>query len=470
MKKRVPLPEPYENYLNLQKKKWAKKTFMIAHNRLKSFSIWIETENKRLFNLTSLDVQKYSQYLKIKYPNKPNYRVSLMGHLRMFVVENSESKIIQAKLIDIYPNYKFSEKLDFKVPKFTTEYYELLRATCADSSVKRYQVDIRRFHIFIKKNNINLNSLNRRHMELFLKYLNKLKIYPSTRLRSFSTIKAYLNWLWAHTRIANHPDTLLIIKDRPKVPKMLPKPFSLDMDNKLHSIFLNSDDIFYKGFLLMRKTGIRVGELVNLEFDCIVTDLDKNIYLKVPLGKLNSERMVPLSLASVDLIKKIQAQSSYYAKQNNIIEFNRLILKPNGEPCAYGNFRIRMADIQSDYPVEQVVQSHKLRHTCASELVNAGMSLFSLKEFLGHKDIHMTLKYSALSPIAVSDEYNKTLSKLQEKFPIQNLMKASSDSSKKPLQINDLITNLTKRTDSHSKKIYTLIRRLRRIKNDLENI
>jgi len=56
----------------------------------------------------------------------------------------------------------------------------------------------------------------------------------------------------------------------------------------------------------MRWTGLRVGELIHLEFDCIRTDHRANRFIKVPLGKLYNERLVPIDEAAYQLITKLQ--------------------------------------------------------------------------------------------------------------------------------------------------------------------
>lgn len=470
---RIPLAEPYESFLQSKKKDWSHKTFMSIHNKIKAFAIWVDKENIDLYNFSIAEVRKYSEYLKTKYCDKPNSRVCLMGCLRLFIVHYAETKIIKSKLLDIYPNFKFSENLDFEVPKWTHQYYDLIEARCSLSSLKRYQVDIRRFHLFLKKYKINLKKLNRKNMELFFKYLLQRKIYPSTRRRGLTTIKCYLNWLWENNRIDKHPDLLVSIKDIPKVPKMLPKPLPLLIDSKIQDFCTKSDDIFHKGFLLMRITGIRVGELINLKFNCIEKDLNKNSFLKVPLGKLKTERLVPLSDDGIKLINSIQKQSASFETQNKTPHYDRLILRPTGMPSTYSNFRTRMADIQSDHLGEQIIQVHKLRHTCASELVNSGMNLFALKEFLGHKDIHMTLKYTSLNPTTVRDEYHKSIRRLSEKLESNKKVGAPNQENMRNLpanQLEGLIADLTKRTDSNTRKVYNLIRKLRRLKDDLKQI
>jgi integrase len=49
---------------------------------------------------------------------------------------------------------------------------------------------------------------------------------------------------------------------------------------------------------------------------------------------------------------------------------------------------------------------HALRHTCASRLVQAGIRITAIKEFLGHKNIQMTLRYAHLSPDQLQEATN----------------------------------------------------------------
>ncbi len=54
------------------------------------------------------------------------------------------------------------------------------------------------------------------------------------------------------------------------------------------------DDFARTAIVVLRATGMRIGELLDLELDCLVAFGTHGIWLKVPLGKLGTERMVPL--------------------------------------------------------------------------------------------------------------------------------------------------------------------------------
>jgi hypothetical protein len=57
------------------------------------------------------------------------------------------------------------------------------------------------------------------------------------------------------------------------------------------------------GLTLLRGTGIRLGELLDLELDCVWDSPSHGSWLKVPLGKLATERTIPLdatTLAALD--------------------------------------------------------------------------------------------------------------------------------------------------------------------------
>ena len=106
--------------------------------------------------------------------------------------------------------------------------------------------------------------------------------------------RTYLHWLLERNELRADPDDLVRSSDLPKLPTYLPRPLSPAQDIKLQQRLEASSDRLHQGLLLMRLTGLRIGELANLPCDCLRVDLHGHKFLKVPLGKLNNERLIPV--------------------------------------------------------------------------------------------------------------------------------------------------------------------------------
>ena len=107
-------------------------------------------------------------------------------------------------------------------------------------------------------------------------------------------------WDWAE-----RPSRALLHRsDAPRLPQPLPRALARDADAALLNAVADLDDLAARcGITLLRATGLRLGELLDLELDCLWDLPDHGTWLKVPLGKLNTERVVPLdepALASLD--------------------------------------------------------------------------------------------------------------------------------------------------------------------------
>ena len=105
------------------------------------------------------------------------------------------------------------------------------------------------------------------------------------------------------------PRRLLFYADIPRTPDALPRALTPDVDRALTTAIANLDDALVRtGLLLLRATGMRIGELLDLELDCLLDFAGHGTWLRVPVGKLNSERMVPLDPDTVQVIDAWIAQ------------------------------------------------------------------------------------------------------------------------------------------------------------------
>ena len=95
-------------------------------------------------------------------------------------------------------------------------------------------------------------------------------------------------------------------EDIPRLPQRLARPLTAEQDQLLQQEFVNRNDRESNAFLLIRYTGMRIGECADLSFDCLHSTGPNQWAIHVPLGKLKTERMVPVDSFVVTLIQRLR--------------------------------------------------------------------------------------------------------------------------------------------------------------------
>ncbi|MFU8855240.1 tyrosine-type recombinase/integrase, partial [Micromonospora sp. SL1-18] len=148
-------------------------------------------------------------------------------------------------------------------------------------------------------------------------------------------------------------------------------------------------------------------------------EIDGNgAWLKVPLGKMATERMVPLDTETLDLIDRITQIRSHgrpmpHPRYRRPAQFLFTYL---GRRLTQQGVR-RELDHAADVARLEHVTSHQLRHTYATALVNAGVSLQALMALLGHVSAEMSLRYGRLFDSTVRTEYERALELAKQQAP-----------------------------------------------------
>src|SRR5262249_57838958 len=122
-----------------------------------------------------------------------------------------------------------------------------------------------------------------------------------------SFLDAIAEWGWPEA-----PGRRLVFpRDAPKLPHPLPRYLPPDQERALLAALEASPSRLYAdALLLLRATGMRIGELVDLELDCVHEVPGQGAWLKIPLGKLLTERMVPIDEETMKLVDRIVAHRS----------------------------------------------------------------------------------------------------------------------------------------------------------------
>ncbi|MDR2779345.1 MAG: tyrosine-type recombinase/integrase [Puniceicoccales bacterium] len=204
-----------------------------------------------------------------------------------------------------------------------------------------------------------------------------------------SALRSLFGFLYENKHLEINPALELIT---PKLEKALPKIFTLSQIKALLAaplVALNNKKITQRIALrdimileLFYGAGLRISELRNIRIGDI--DFD-NCALKV-LGKRNKERICPFPLAASNAIKQYLS--------NRSMPLQKLLLEHNGKLLTVREiqYRLKFYLQSSGLPVD--LSPHKIRHSYATHLLNAGADLRLLQELLGHSNLSTTQVYT----------------------------------------------------------------------------
>ncbi len=374
-----------------------------AERVLRRFYRWMKAKHLSPTTLSLEDVKSfYSE--PIKRTGKP--RSSSLDKRKLIRYLNrlkDEGRLgFDPEQLSVRPNPRF--------PVLAALYVKSLEPTHKPKTRERYRSILGRFHQHLEGNQIHLKELDRTSIERWLLELSDQGLAPVTRVQMLTATRSYLRWLFDREELFADPDDLIRPSDRPKLPTYLPRPLSPAQDATLQQRLESSSDRLHQALLLMRLTGLRVGELASLPPDCIRTDLDGQHLLKVPLGKLDNERLVPIDGRVVVIIESLRQQLD----QPDAHQY--LIANVYGEQISTDRYRQALADVCEGIETAKRITCHRLRHSYATSLLSAGVSLPSLMRLLGHRDIRMTLRYAAITQELVKTEYFQALPKLESRY------------------------------------------------------
>ena len=210
-----------------------------------------------------------------------------------------------------------------------------------------------------------------------------------------------IEWGWDEAP----PRRLIFSRDVPRLPRYLPPDADRALAAALAAALRTSPNRLRASALLLRATGMRIGELLDLELDCVHEVPGTGAWLKVPLGKLDTERMVPVDEETLALLDEISEDHSPgrplpHPRTGKLADF---LLTHQGRRISADTLRAELHRAAAGIPA---ATPHPLRHT-ATALVNAGCSLQALMALLGHVSAEMSLRYGRLFDATVRGEYER---------------------------------------------------------------
>jgi site-specific recombinase XerD len=290
------------------------------------------------------------------------------------------------------------------------DHVQALAVTLQRCSVDRYAFTVRRFLTYLHAAfpRVHRCSQLRRDPHLFGWFRMLCEEHPPlcnvTRGRHLVELRRLFRDMAANGHDIQ-PD-LICREDIPPRPRYLPRSLSLEDDRLLVEELQRTDDLHTNALLLIRATGIRIGECIHLGYDCMRQLGPEEWALHVPIGKLYTERLVPADAAVRRTLDRILALRALAPRAQLARSEAFLLPRWGRRKPLYQTMSNALADAANRAGCSCCVSPHQLRHTYASDMIRLGISLPALMQLLGHKNINMTMRYVQVTQQDLQREFH----------------------------------------------------------------
>lgn len=274
--------------------------------------------------------------------------------------------------------------------KYIDNYLEYLKVVKkhSEKTILSYSNDLIEYNEFLGNNFIN-NILNIDYevVKKYLKYLYSLGINKSSISRKLSSIRGLYNYLVNEDLVK---DNYFNRVGNPKKDKYLPKFLTEEESNKLFSVCKYDTPINERDSLiieLLYATGLRVSELVNIK----INDINFNDRVIKVTGKGSKERIVIYNNHTKKAMD-IYLNDGYHIfnKKNS----GYLLLNKNGDNISERYIRNIINKYTLLAGLDIKISPHTFRHTFATDMLEEGSDLMTVKELLGHESLNTTSIYT----------------------------------------------------------------------------
>ncbi len=266
----------------------------------------------------------------------------------------------------------------------------LVRQGYSKYSIKGYINDLKYFFRWLQKRKIDLESLQQSHIDDYQKYISNLKIKKTTIQGRLYIIKLYDKYLQLTSNKKILYKDLRILESEIKSNREI---LNIEEVKKLYAV-TDESLLGYRDraiLALFYGCGLRKREVERLECKniCFESGL-----LHVKPGKNYCNRFVPMSSGVVKDLKDYEKFSRPYLA---FVEVKRYVVGVYGRAINGEQMRFRVKKMIKEANIDKNISLHNLRHSIATHLLQAGMSLEQIGRFLGHQSLDSTQIYAHIT-------------------------------------------------------------------------
>jgi site-specific recombinase XerD len=277
----------------------------------------------------------------------------------------------------------------------------LKRRNYSPCTVKNYLNSLKHFVLWV---NVPIERVSQHTVSEYIDYLLKKRLKAKTINLHLARIRVFYDYLY-------HEEEIKVVNPVKKgtnlrLSKPLPKHLKDEEVKALFNVIKKYRDRAM--FKVMLRCGLRVEEVSDLAR----TDIDlKRKKIHVRNGKGNKDRVVYISQDThIALMEYLRRRPKSRAKKIFLVEKGTCIGKP---------ISVRGIQKRIEYYARKArlkVSCHHLRHTMATQLLNADAEIVTIQDLLGHNRITTTERYMTVSNLKVKRDYYRAMEKVLKKL------------------------------------------------------
>ena len=242
---------------------------------------------------------------------------------------------------------------------------------------------------------VPLGKVTRKEIGLYVDHLLQKRRTPKTITCHLQTIRLFFDYLIQEEGIPMaNPVTRISIR----LPKPLPRHLKDDQVTRFLAVIRDVRDRAM--FMLMLRCGLRVQEVADLTGDAV--DYQRR-QIFVSKGKGGKDRIVYLSEDARSALLPYLSKRSAKGKRLFLVQKGPM----RGQPISVRGIQKRMESYARKSKLN--VSCHRLRHTMATQLLNADADLATIQDLLGHGQITTTQRYCWVANLKVQRDYYKAM-------------------------------------------------------------
>lgn len=412
-----------------------------------------------IINNRKTNLKKNSEIEYIKSPSKRlEYLKNDIWDLRYLYEEYPRHRKPSSFIVD----FSYIDNVSIKniIKRYCNNIVASYKATSVVSMMDRISYFIKTMQTLYP----NLDSFNKLERSVHIEnIINNIEAPSNTKRISLQTTKQMFNYMYIN-KWEDGPNTnsLIISYDMPTKPKTLPRPIPPNIKIQLDEYIENAiipllekneptpimDAAYWDFLIILRYSGRRFEDVTHLlsgskDNDCLRYDLDGDaqMYIDHRIAKIPKDLVIPLAhlnnytsfgniIERAILRQKTRVHNIDSANDGNFYLF-REVLKNNKyndildekgqimiDVIRHDVFNITLLNkVSKNIPLLNVdgsiykISTHQFRHTVATEMIDAGVDIYAVKEFLGHSSIAMTEQYIKVYQQRLKKEFKEKLSK-----------------------------------------------------------